>query len=114
MGTFGSSLNFLVFYLTFNYFNLHYILAGIIGFVFPIPFVYFINSLWSFDLKSYNFKSLRIYFVINVITLACHTSILIFIKTVFDWQEEICQLSAIIGSAIINFTLLKLFLFNKK
>jgi putative flippase GtrA len=98
----------------FNSVNLHYVLAGTIGFIFPIPIVYFINSMWSFNYKIYNFKSLKIYFILNLTTLVCHIFLIIFFKSILGWQEEICQLSGIFVSAIINFTLLKLFLFDKK
>lgn len=114
VGVFGSSLNFIIFFIMFNILNLNYIFSGILGFIAPIPIVFFINSMWSFNYKFYNYNRLKVYFILNIITLLCHIFLLIFLKSIIGWQEEICQLSGILVSAIVNFTLLKLFLFDKK
>jgi putative flippase GtrA len=89
------------------------LISGIIGFFFPIPFVFLINRAWSFESNVKTITGLPKYFFVSVIALITHSSVQYFYVETLGGAESFSQLVGIFFSASINFTLLKLFVFNK-
>ena len=113
-GAFGSVLNYSTFYILLTYFNLHYLMAGVFGFLLPVPIVYFINKRWTFESSVDHARGLSAYAMSNAIALLSNFMTQILVREVFGIPEKFTQLFGIFVSAIVNFVLAKFFVFKEK
>ena len=114
VGAFGSVLNYLTFYILLTYFNLHYLIAGVFGFLLPVPIVYFINNRWTFESSVDHARGLSAYAMSNAIALLSNFMTQILVREVFGIPERFTQLFGIFVSAVVNFILAKFFVFKEK
>jgi len=114
VGAFGSVLNYSTFYILLTYFNLHYLMAGVFGFLLPVPIVYFINKRWTFKSSVDHARGLSAYIMSNAIALLSNFMTQILVREVFGIPERFTQLFGIFVSAVVNFILAKFFVFKEK
>jgi putative flippase GtrA len=114
VGVFGSILNYSAFYVLLTYVDLHYLIAGALGFLLPVPIVFFINKHWTFKSNIDYAKGLSAYMVSNAIALFSSSMTQILVREVFGIPEKFTQLFGIFVSAIVNFALAKFFVFKEK
>lgn len=114
VGVCGSILNYAVFYIFLVYFNIHYSISGIFGFVIPVPLVYIVNRAWTFKSSIGHTRGLLTYTVSNIIALVVHFLTQLLVGEFFGVPDKFTQLFGITTSAIVNFTLAKFFVFKEK
>ena len=112
VGLIGSCLNYLVFIFTMHILSMQFQLAGILGFLLPIPLVYVLNKSWSFNSSKSVISSLPLYFTINLIALAAHVTIQYLTVKSFNFSPNASQIFGITGSASVNFLLSKYLAFR--
>ena len=113
VGLFGTCLNYVIFYISLTIVEFHYLISGVLGFIFPIPIVFLINRNWSFVSSVRVTSGLLKYFFVSLFALLSHSAVQYVYVECFTGPESLSQLVGIVFSASINFTLLKLFVFNK-
>ena len=112
VGFFGSSLNYSSFYILMTGFNVDYLVAGAIGFLLPVPFVFVLNRNWTFKSKvGYN-QGLILYLLLTMAVLSIHSLTQWTVSTLFNVREIHSQLFGIASSAVAHFILAKVFIFN--
>ena len=113
IGVLGASLNYSVFLFSLILLNFNYIIAGIIGFLFPIPIVFILNRKWTFK-SNVKYSRISYYFIANIIALSCHSLTQFLAKEILDVAEIYTQLFGIIITPTINFLISKFFVFKEK
>lgn len=114
VGLAGSALNYAVFYILLVHCNLYYLIAGILGFLTPIPLVYVINRTWTFGSNIGHRKGMPAYVMTNIVAMLAHFVAQIFAGEFIGVAEKFTQIFGIASSAIVNFTLAKFFVFQRK
>ena len=113
IGIIGASINLIVFLFFLNLIKINYILCGIIGFLSPIPIIYQLNKVWTFNKKKLNKLSLIYYYLVCIFGLFIHTLLLYFFTSNLEFHPLISQIPAITGSTISNFFLSKFIVFKE-
>ena len=75
VGVFGVLINYCVFILALVFFKIHYLISGVLGYMFATVPIFFLNRYWTFKSNVSIFKGLPIYVIINLITLSSHSLI---------------------------------------
>ncbi len=113
VGLINSSFNYLLFYVCLIYLNFHYIISGTLGFILGALIGYQLNRSWSFNSKINYKKGLRIYLFIQLFCLLIHNITLISVIEYLQIKDVFSQLAGIIVTTLINFYLIKKFVFTK-
>ena len=74
VGGFGSSINYLTFIFLLLQVGLEYRIAGAVGFLVPVPIIFFINRRWSFQSDTRTSAALPVYFLTNLTALCGHAA----------------------------------------
>ena len=114
VGLFGSSLNYLVFLFCHFSMGIEYQLAGIFGFLAPIPIVFAINREWSFQSDVKKITALPLYFCTNGVALVGHFVVQTISHEIFGMQVRMSQIMGIFATALINFYLAKTLVFKHR
>ena len=107
VGVFGVFINYCIFLLALVIFEIHYLISGLLGYLFAAVPIFFLNRYWTFKSNVSIFKGFPIYIVINIITLSSHSSIQYISKEYFGIPEVYSQACGIIVSVIISFLLVR-------
>lgn len=113
VGLINSSFNYLLFYVCLIYLNFHYIVSGTLGFILGALIGYQLNRSWSFNSKINYKKGLRTYLFIQLFCLLIHNITLISVIEYLQIKDVFSQLAGIIVTTLINFYLIKKFVFTK-
>ena len=113
VGLINSSFNYLLFYVCLIYLNFHYIVSGTLGFILGALIGYQLNRSWSFNSKINYKKGLKTYLFIQLFCLLIHNITLISVIEYLQIKDVFSQLAGIIVTTLINFYLIKKFVFTK-
>lgn len=112
VGIFGVSINYITFFLLLEFLNVNYLIAGIISFLVPVPFVFLTNKMWTFNSNVSNVAGLPSYLMVCFLGLSGHTTVLFIVTDFLKINPLISQIPAIMTSASINFLLAKFVVFK--
>lgn len=112
VGSFGSLVNFAVFLFFLLGLEYDYRVAGIIGFVFPITIVYFINKRWTFQSDAKTINALPVYFLTNLTALCGHSAAQFCSHEWFGVPQVYSQILGITISTFINYSLARKVVFR--
>ncbi len=107
VGFFGVFLNYSVFIISLVYLNIHYLISGLIGYLFATVPIFLLNRYWTFKSKVSVYKGYGIYILINFITISSHVIIQFISKEYFGVPEIFSQACGISVSVIISFILVR-------
>ena len=107
IGFCGVLINYGIFILALVVFKIHYLISGLLGYLFAAVPIFFLNRYWTFKSNVSIFKGFPIYIVINIITLSSHSSIQYISKEYFGIPEVYSQACGIFVSVIIGFILVR-------
>ena len=110
---FGVFLNYSIFILALVVFEIHYLISGLMGYVFPMIPIFFLNRYWTFKSNVSIIKGFPIYIIINIITLSSHSLIQYLSKEYVGVPEIYSQACGIFVSTIISFTLVRKLMTSK-
>jgi len=113
VGLINSSCNYLLFYWCLVFLNFHYIISGTLGFILGALIGYQLNRSWSFKSKINYKKGLKKYLFIQLFCLILHNITLISVIEYLEIKDVFSQLAGIIVTTLINFYLIKKFVFKK-
>ena len=105
VGVFGVFINYCIFLLALVIFEIHYLISGLLGYLFAAIPIFFLNRYWTFRSKVSIFKGFPIYLLINLITLSSHSLIQYISKEYMGVPEIYSQACGIFVSVIISFLL---------
>jgi len=94
-------------------FEIHYLISGLLGYLFAAVPIFFLNRYWTFKSKVSIFKGFSIYIIINLITLSSHSLIQYISKEYFGVLEIYSQACGIFVSVIISFILVRILMKSK-
>ena len=107
VGVFGVFINYCIFLLALVIFEIHYLISGLLGYLFAAVPIFFLNRYWPFKSNVSIFKGFPIYIVINLFSLISHTTIQYLSKEYFGVPEIYSQACGIFVSVIISFILVR-------
>ncbi len=107
VGVFGVFINYCIFLLALVIFEIHYLISGLLGYLFAAIPIFFLNRYWTFRSKVSIFKGFPIYLLINLITLSSHSLIQYISKEYMGVPEIYSQACGIFVSVIISFLLVR-------
>ena len=107
VGVFGVFINYCIFLLALVIFEIHYLISGLLGYLFAAVPIFFLNRYWTFKSNVSIFKGFPIYIVINIITLSSHSSIQYISKEYFSVPEIYSQACGIFVFVIISLILVR-------
>ena len=107
VGIFGVFINYCTFLLALLIFGIHYLISGLLGYLFAAVPIFFLNRYWTFKSNVSIFKGFPIYIVINLFSLISHTTIQYLSKEYFGVPEIYSQACGIFVSVIISFILVR-------
>lgn len=117
-GVLNTLTDFLVYFgLTrlFAWFAHYYLVANGISFTMAVTQSFFINKYWTFrflDKKNLHFQYLK-FFLVNIFTLTVNQLILYWLVDVLEVYDLYAKILLVISSVIINFTLIKFWVFKR-
>lgn len=117
-GVLTTAINLISYYLCWNIFGIHNLVANIIAWLIAVTFAYFMNAVWVFKderqaapqetIKMFKFYAARVFSLIVE-----ETGLFIFVELLhFNNMIVKCGLAVIV--IVLNYVLSKLFIFNKK
>ena len=107
VGVFGVFINYCIFLLALVIFEIHYLISGLLGYLFAAVPIFFLNRYWTFKSNVSIFKGFPIYIVINIITLSSHSSMQYISKEYFSVPEIYSQACGIFVFVIISLILVR-------
>ena len=113
VGIFGVLINYSIFLLALIFFKIHYLVSGLLGYLFAAIPIFFLNRYWTFKSNVSIFKGFPIYVVINLITLSSHSLIQYLSKEYAGVPEIYSQACGIFVSVIISFILVRKLMSSK-
>ena len=113
VGIFGVSINYSIFILALVVFEIHYLISGLMGYVFAMIPIFFLNRYWTFKSNVSITKGFSIYIIINIITLSSHSLIQYLSKEYVGVPEIYSQACGIFVSIIISFILVRKLMISK-
>ena len=107
VGVFGVFINYCIFLLALVIFEIHYLISGLLGYLFAAVPIFFLNRYWTFKSNVSIFRGFPIYIVINLFSLISHSTIQYLSKEYFGVPEIYSQACGISVSVIISFILVR-------
>ena len=114
VGIFGVFINYSVFILALVVFEINYIISGLMGYLFALIPIFFLNRYWTFKSDVSFVKGFPIYAIICLITLSCHSLIQYLSKEYVGIPEIYSQACGISVSVIISFILVRKLMIKQK
>ena len=115
VGVIGTVINYLVFYLIYSIWNVHYILACIVGYISGLFLGFYLNKEWTFKRNDHVFsgKSLVLrYMCLYGFTLVVAVLVLYLITEIANVDPLFGYIVSIFCSTVINFYGLKYVVFR--
>ena len=91
---------------------MHYLLASISGFIAAFMNSFILNQKWTFKVKHKNRKTFKRFLILNLLNFSIHTSSIYIFTEYFKINPEVSQLLTILIGIIINFSVLKFWVFK--
>ncbi len=113
IGIFGSIFNYSIFFILFTIFDVNYLVAGVFGFLLPVPFIFVANRNWTFRSDVSYKRGLSVYILTNIVALAAHSTTQFFAHELLGIAKEYSQLFGIFASATVNFIFAKFIVFRE-
>tara|TARA_B110000003_G_scaffold190336_1_gene189115 strand:+ start:538 stop:906 length:369 start_codon:yes stop_codon:yes gene_type:complete len=113
VGVFGNILNYLIFLFFFKIIGVNYLLSGAIGFISPLPILFFLNRNWTFQSKVKTSR-MSLYLLTNIFGLGVHSSTQYIVFEFLGVPKVFSQILGQISSATLNFLLSKFYIFKDK
>ena len=107
VGSFGVLLNYSVFIILLLYFNIHYLISGLLGYLSTTVPIFLLNRYWTFKSNVSIYKGYGIFILINFITMSSHVVIQFISKEYLGVPEIFSQACGICVSVIISFILVR-------
>ena len=114
VGTLGLSLNYGIFFFCLEFLEFHYLISGGFGYTLAILPVFLINRHYTFESNVSLKRGLPLYVTINLTNLGCHVLVQWFAVSILGVTEMISQVFGIFVTTLLNFTMLKSFVFHPK
>jgi len=115
IGILNTLVNLIIFYLFTEIFNVYYMVAAVLAFLFAVTNSYLFNKTWTFKEKlKYKTSSRYIkFFIISIIALSFNLALLYLLVEYFKFNIFIAQLAGVFLNFLINFFGNKLWTFKK-
>ena len=107
VGSFGVFLNYSVFIISLVYFNIHYLISGLIGYLSTTVPSFLLNRYWTFRSSVSIYRGYGVFIIINIITMSSHVTIQFLSKEYLGVPEIYSQACGIVVSVIISFLLVR-------
>ena len=107
VGFFGVFINYCIFLGPLFFFEIHYIISGLLGYLLGAVPIFFLNRYWTFKSNVSILKGFPIYIIINLVSLSSHSLIQYISKEYFGVPEVYSQSCGIFVSVIISFILVR-------
>jgi len=107
VGSFGVILNYSVFIILLVYFNIHYLISGLLGCLSITVPIFLINRYWTFKSNVSIYKGYGVFILINIVTISSHFIIQFISKEYLGVPEIFSQACGISVAAIISFILVR-------
>ena len=107
VGSFGVFLNYSVFIISLVYFNIHYLISGLIGYLSTTVPIFLLNRYWTFRSSVSIYRGYGVFIIINIITMSSHVTIQFLSKEYLGVPEIYSQACGIVVSVIISFLLVR-------
>ncbi len=105
VGLAGVVMNYAIFLAFFQLLGTNYLLAGIAGFLLPLPVVFMMNRSWTFQSSVSFLSGMPRYVATTLFSLGCHSATQWFVSAVVGIPEMFSQIFGIAVSAVISFVL---------
>lgn len=112
VGGFGSLINYLTFLFFLFQVGLEYRIAGAIGFLVPVPIVFFINRNWTFQSDAKTSTALPVYVLTNLTALCGHAAAQYCSHEWLGVPKVYSQILGIAASTAINYFLARKVVFR--
>ena len=117
-GVVTTVVNVVVYYISYNLLSIPNVISTIIAWIVAVIIAYFTNKLWVFESKSFApsvfFREISAFFSCRLLTGAMDVAIMWFGVDSLSFNSTIIKILANIIVIIANYTVSKLFIFNKK
>lgn len=117
-GVVTTVVNVVVYYISYNLLSIPNVISTIIAWIVAVIIAYFTNKLWVFESKSFALsvvlKEFISFFSCRFLTGAMDVGIMWFGVDFLSFNSTIIKILANIIVIIANYTVSKLFIFNKK
>ncbi|MBP9885970.1 MAG: GtrA family protein [Leptospiraceae bacterium] len=115
VGGFSTIVNYLSFFVLFEYFLVQYLIASVIGYITGIFFSYFLNKKWTYKIaKDSNDVFIHKYLVVYLLSLGASSITLKSLVDYFGIYPLIANIIAIGQSTVTNFVGTTFLVFNDK
>ncbi len=112
VGVGNTSVNYLVYTFLLMIIHIHYLIAGVIGYLSGAVFGFIVNRKWTFKAKISNIY-LAIYLMINVFSMLVNTLIQWIAVEKLHIMPELSQFCGIAVTTFVNYFFTKKFVFSK-
>ena len=113
VGVFGNILNYLIFLFLFKIIGVNYLISGAVGFISPLPILFFLNRNWTFQ-SNVKTSRINLYLLTNIFGLGVHSSTQYIVFEFLGVPKIFSQILGQISSATLNFLLSKFYIFKDK
>ena len=107
VGSFAVFLNYSIFIISLVYFNIHYLISGLIGYLSTTVPIFLLNRYWTFRSSVSIYKGYGVFIIINIITMSSHVTIQFLSKEYLGVPEVYSQACGIVVSVLISFLLVR-------
>ena len=114
VGFFGVFINYSTFVIALVFFEIHYLISGLLGYLSAAVPIFLLNRYWTFRSNISIYKGFPVYVVINIITMSSHSLIQYSSKEYLGIPEIYSQACGIIVSVIISFILVRKLMIKQK
>ncbi len=104
VGIANTGIHYVIFLLLFRLFDIHYLLASVIGYCCGLVNSFILNKLWTFEVsRSWSKMEVAKFIVVNFASLLANLSSLRLFVLYFSIAPEFAQIVAIVTSTVVNF-----------
>lgn len=111
VGVGNTSVNYIIYAILLMGLHVHYLIAGVIGYMGGAVFGFIVNRKWTFKADISNYY-LFIYLLINVFSMSVNALIQWFVVEKLHVMAELSQICGIAVTTFINYFLTKKFVFS--
>lgn len=111
VGVSNTVINFIV-YTILVFFNMHYLIANIIGYGVGMINSYLLNKYFVFQKKEGDSLVFIKFVLVNIITVTVHSILLYFFVSIFGWHKIYSQAFVTIITLVLNYLGNKLWTFK--
>lgn len=117
-GVLTTAINLISYYLCWNIFGIHNLIANIIAWVLAVTFAYFMNAIWVFNDKRQGAKEETVkmfkFYVARIFSLIVEEAGLFLFVEILHFSNMLVKCGLAVIVIVLNYVLSKLFIFNNK